>query len=138
MKFIPFMLFCVLIANSVWAASCPDLQESANTAAQARNGRVAETHNTMMPDPEEEREGLSQCLNTIHALGDPFTLGVQLPGIEEVVSGMCKQVDSFLQQKINEVQSQVMNAINDVGGNNPLKVYGTGEDIVVQLKGKLK
>lgn len=132
------MLFCVLIASSAWAASCPDLQESANAAAQTRNGRVSETHNTMMPDPEEEREGLSQCLNTIHALGDPFTLGVQLPGLEDVISGMCKQVDSFIQQKINEVQSQVLNAINDVGGNNPLKVYGTGEDIVVQLKGKLK
>lgn len=138
MKLIPLMLFCVLIANPVLAASCPDLQESANTAAQARNGRVAETHNTMMPDPEEERDGLSQCLNTIHMLGEPFTLGVQLPGLEDVISGVCKQVDSFLQQKINEVHNQVLNAIDDVGGNNPLKVYGTGEDIVVQLKGKLK
>lgn len=138
MKFLPVMLFCALITSTAYAASCPDLQESANAAAQTRNGRVAETHNTMMPDPEEERDGLSQCLNTIHALGDPFTLGVQLPGLEDVISGMCKQVDSFLQQKINEVQSQVLNAINEVGGNNPLKVYGTGEDIVVQLKGKLK
>ncbi len=121
-----------------FASSCPDIQESANGAMQSRNNRVSETHNTAMPDPEEEREALSNCLQTIQALGDPFTLGVQLPGIDQVVSGMCGAVDSFIQQKINELQNQALKELNGIGGNNIFKVYGTGGEFILQLTGKLK
>ncbi len=105
---------------------------------QSRNNRVSETHNTAMPDPEEEREALSNCLQTIQALGDPFTLGVQLPGIDQVVSGMCGAVDSFIQQKINELHNQALKELNGIGGNNIFKVYGTGGEFILQLTGKLK
>lgn len=138
MKTIFVILLCIFMASNVYGSSCPDIQESANTAMQSRNSRVSENHNVAMPDPEEEREGLANCLKTIQALGEPFTLGVTLPGIDEVVSGMCGQIDSLIQQKINDLQNQALNQINGIGGNNPLKVYGTGGEFILQLKRKIK
>lgn len=105
---------------------------------EQRNGRVSDTHNTMIPDPESERDALSGCLGSINALGDAFSLGVTLPGMDQLVAGMCHQVDSLIQQKINDAHNQVLNSINGIGGNNPFKVYGTGGDYVVKLKEKLK
>ncbi len=131
-------MLMLALASPSFASSCPDIQESATGAMQSRNSRISETHNTAMPDPEEEREALSDCLKTIQSLGDAFTLGVQLPGIDEVVSGMCGAVDSFIQQKINELHNQALNQVNGLGGNNIFKVYGTGDEYILQLTGKLK
>ena len=58
--------------------------------------------------------------------------------MDQIVAGMCHQVDSLIQQKINDAHNQVLNSINGIGGNNPFKVYGTGGDSVVKLKEKLK
>lgn len=138
MKPLFILSLLLLLASPCLAGSCPDIQESANGAIQARNNRVTQSHNTTMPDPEEQRESLSECLKSIQALGESFTLGITLPGIDEVVSGMCGAVDSFISQKIDEVQNQVLNEINNIGGGNLLKVYGTGSDRIVQLKGKIK
>ncbi|MFG6375276.1 MAG: hypothetical protein K1W05_04985 [Desulfovibrio sp.] len=137
MKFLLIPIFVFALATSTYAGSCQDIQESANAAIQARNNRVSESHNTVMPDPESEREGLFQCLGTINAIGDVFTLGVSLPDFEDVISGMCKAADSYIQQKINEVHNQVLNEVNNIGGGNLLKVYGTDE-YIFQLTGKLK
>lgn len=138
MKLLVILFLILGVASPCLAGSCPDIQESANGAIQSRNNRVSQTHNTTMPDPEEQREGLSECLKSIQALGEPFTLGISLPGIDEVISGMCGAVDSFISQKINEVQNQVLNEVNNIGGGNLLKVYGTGSDHIFQLKGKIK
>lgn len=138
MKKVIALVACLFMTSAAYAASCPDMQESANAAMQSRNGRVSESHNTMMPDPEGERDDLSECLKSIQSIGDAFTLGVSLPGIDQVVSGMCGQVDSYLQQKINDVHNQALNQINGLGGNNPLKVYGTGGDYIIHLTRKLK
>ncbi len=114
------------------------MREPVGSALQPRNGGVSDTHNTMIPDPESERDALSGCLGSINALGDAFSLGVTLPGMDQIVAGMCHQVDSLIQQKINDAHNQVLNSINGIGGNNPFKVYGTGGDYVVKLKEKLK
>lgn len=137
MKYIVALFLLFASAVPCAAGSCQDIQESANAAIQSRNNRVSESHNTTMPDPESEREGLSQCLGTINALGDPFNLGVSLPDFEQIVGGLCSQVDSFIQQKINEVHNQVLNEVNNIGGGNLLKVYGTDE-YIFKLTGKLK
>lgn len=137
MKYIVALFLLFAFAVPCAAGSCQDIQESANAAIQSRNNRVSESHNTAMPDPENEREGLSQCLGTINALGDPFNLGVSLPDFEQIVGGLCSQVDSFIQQKINEVHNQVLNEVNNIGGGNLLKVYGTDE-YIFKLTGKLK
>lgn len=135
------LFLCLLIlayAIPGFASSCQDIQESANSAIQSRNNRVSESHNTVMPDPETQREGLSDCLKSIQSIGDAFTLGVSLPGIDQIVSGMCGAVDSYISQKINEVHNQILNEVNSIGGNNIFKVYGTGGDYIIQLKEKIK
>ncbi len=58
--------------------------------------------------------------------------------MEQIMGGICSQVDSFIQQKINEVHNRILNEVNSLGGNNIFKVYGTGGEYVVNLKGKLK
>ncbi len=44
-----------------------------------------------------------------------------LPDFEDVISGMCKAADSYIQQKINEVHNQVLNEVNNIGGGNLLQ-----------------
>lgn len=132
------LILCLVQAFPCFAASCQDMRDAVGSAMQQRNGRVSDTHNTMIPDPESERDALSGCLGSINALGDAFSLGVTLPGMDQIVAGMCHQVDSLIQQKINDAHNQVLNSINSIGGNNPFKVYGTGGDYVVKLKEKLK
>ena len=61
-----------------------------------------------------------------------------LPGMDQIVAGMCSQVNSYINRKINEAHNQVNNAVNGMGGNNPFKVYGTGGDYIVKITGKLK
>ena len=58
--------------------------------------------------------------------------------MEQIIDGMCGQLNSHINQKINEAHNQVNNAVNGMGGNNPFKVYGTGGDYVVNITGKLK
>ena len=73
------LLVCFLLtlfAMPCYAGSCGDTQEAATTAIKERNGHVKESHNSMMPDPEEDRGPLSNCLSSINSIGDAFNLGV--------------------------------------------------------------
>ena len=114
------------------------MQDAVGGAIQERNGRVSDTHDILMPDPETERDALSGCLGSVNAIGDAFSLGVTLPSMDQIVAGMCSQVNSYINRKINEAHNQVNNAVNGMGGNNPFKVYGTGGDYIVKITGKLK
>ena len=138
MKYILVVMLCLTLAAPCLAGSCQDMRDAVGGAIQERNGRVSDTHDVLMPDPETERDALSGCLGSINALGDAFSLGVTLPGMDQIVAGMCHQVDSLIQHEINDAHNQVLNSINGIGGNNPFKVYGTGGDYVVKLKEKLK
>ena len=130
MKYIVTFLLCMVLASPCFAGSCQDMQDAVGGAIQERNGRVSDTHDVLMPDPETERNALSGCLGSVNAIGDAFSLGV--------VAGMCGQVNSYINQKINEAHNQANNAVNGMGGNNPFKVYGTGGEYVVKITGKLK
>ena len=90
------------------------------------------------PGKARPRPALSGCLGSVNAIGDAFSLGVTLPSMDQIVAGMCSQVDSFIQQKINDAHNQVLNTVNGIGGYNPFKVYGTGGDYVVKITGKLQ
>lgn len=138
MKYIVTFLLCMALAVPCYAGSCQDMRDAVGGAIQERNGRVSNTHDVLMPDPETERDALSGCLGSVNAIGNAFSLGVSLPSMDQIVAGMCSQVDSFIQQKINDAHNQVLNAVNDLGGNNPFKVYGTGGDYVVKITGKLQ
>lgn len=138
MKYILVVMLCLTLAAPCLAGSCQDMQEAVGGAIQERNGRVSDTHDVLMPDPETERDALSDCLGSINGIGDAFSLGVTLPSMDQIVAGICKQVDSYIHQKINEAHNQVNNAVNGMGGNNPFKVYGTGGEYIVKITGKLK
>ena len=128
----------MVLAAPCFAGSCQDMQEAVSGAMRERNGRVSDSHNVLLPDPESERDSLSSCLGSVNAIGDAFSLGVTLPSMDQIVAGMCSQVDSFIQQKINDAHNQVLNTVNDIGGYNPFKVYGTSGDYIVKITGKLK
>ena len=138
MKYIAMFLLCMVLAAPCFAGSCQDMQEAVSGAIQERNNRVSDSHDILMPDPETERDALSGCLGTVNAIGDAFSLGVTLPSMDQIVAGMCSQVNSYINRKINEAHNQVNNAVNGMGGNNPFKVYGTGGDYIVKITGKLK
>ena len=135
--FISMLLLFVSVTPCL-AASCQDVQENVSAAMQERSGRVTESHDTLLPDPESERSSLGGCLDSINSIGDAFSLGVTFPNMDQLVSGMCSQINSLIQQKINEVHNQALNAVNGIGGNNLYKVYGTGGNYVTQITGKIK
>ena len=61
------LILCLAQAFPCFAASCQDMRDAVGSAMQQRNGRVSDTHNTMIPDPESERDALSGCLGSINA-----------------------------------------------------------------------
>ena len=131
-------MLLTLFATPCFAGSCQDTQEAVSAAILERSGRVTDSHNVLLPDPEAERGSLSNCLSTINNIGDAFSLGVSLPSMDQIVAGLCSQVDSMIQQKINEAHNKVLTTVNGIGGNNPFKVYGTGGDYTVKITGKIK
>ena len=103
--------------------------------------RIRKTFSCPTRKPNRPRippDALSGWLGTVNAIGDAFSRGVTLPGMDQIVAGMCSQVNSYINRKINEAHNQVNNAGNGMGGNNPFKVYGTGGDYIVKITGKLK
>ena len=135
---IAFTLLLTFFATPCFAGSCQDTQEAVSAAILERSGRVTNSHNILLPDPESERGPLSNCLSVINNIGDAFSLGVSIPSMDQIVAGLCSQVDSMIQQKINEVHNQALNTVNNIGGNNLYKVYGTGGNYVVKITGKIK
>lgn len=132
------MVLCLVWASPCFAASCPDVQESVSAAIQGRSERVSASYDILIPDPELERGALSGCLGTINDIGGAFSLGVSLPSMEQIVAGLCNQVDSMIQQKINEAHNDVLNRVNSIGGGNIYKVYGTGGEYIIKIKDSIR
>lgn len=132
------IMLMTVFSTPCFAGSCQDTQEAVNRAIQERSGGVTNTHNVLLPDPESERGPLSNCLSVINHIGDGFSLGVSLPSMDQIIAGLCNQVDSMIQQKINEVHNQVLSTVNEIGGNNLYKVYGTSGNYVIKIKDKIK
>lgn len=125
MKYIVTFLLCMALAEPCFMRFLSGHARRRRRAIQERNERVSDTHDVLMPDPETERDALSGCLGSVNAIGDVFSLGVTLPSMDQIVAGMCSQVNSYINRKINEAHTQVNNSVNGMGGNNPFKVYGT-------------
>ena len=68
MKYIAMFLLCMVLAAPCFAGSCQDMQDAVGGAIQERNGRVSDTHDILMPDPETERDALSGCLGSVNAI----------------------------------------------------------------------
>lgn len=133
-----FTLCFLLLASPSYAGSCADTQNAANAAVKERNEKAGGAINTTMPDPEDTRGPFSNCLSSIHSIGDVFTLGISFPSMDQIIAGMCNQVDSMIQEKMHEVLSEVRSTVNEIGNNNPFQVSGSGVGIGVNIAGKLK
>ena len=138
MKTLCLTLALVLCAAPALAGSCSDTQSAASNAIKERNSAVRESHNTTMPDPEEDRGPLAGCLGSIASIGDAFSLGVTIPSMDSIINGMCRQVDSMIQSKMNEVLSEARSSVTAIGKNNPFQVSGSGSDVAGSLIRKLK
>jgi hypothetical protein len=57
--------------------------------------------------------------------------------MDQIIAGMCRQVDSLIQDKMHEVLSEVRSTTGDIGRNNPFQVSGGG-DIGISISGRLK
>ena len=79
MRTLLLTLTLVFCAAPSFAGSCGDTQSAASNAIKERNSAVRESHNTTMPDPEEDRGALSSCLDSVASIGDAFSMGVSLP-----------------------------------------------------------
>lgn len=135
--FIPALFVCVFaFSTPCFAASCSDTQNAASEAIKERNAKVKDTHNTTMPDPEEDRGALGNCLDSISSIGDAFSLGVSIPGMDQIVEGMCRQVNSMIQSKMNEALSEARSSVAAIGRNNPFQVSGSSDvtGIIRKLK----
>ena len=132
------IMFLFLLASPAYAASCGDTQNAASAAIKERNEYAKGSINTTMPDPEETRGPLSNCLDSIHSIGSVFTLGVSFPSLDQIISGLCNQVDSMIQQKMHEALSEVRSTVNEIGRNNPFQVSGGGVSIGTNIARKLK
>ena len=138
MRTLLLTLSLVLCAAPSFAGSCGDTQSAASNAIKERNSAVRETHNTTMPDPEEDRGALSSCLDSVSSIGDAFSLGVSLPSMDQIISGMCNRVNSEIQSKMNEALSEARSSIGGIGQNNPFQVSGSSSGIVSGIIGKIK
>ena len=136
--FFAAILLLTAFAAPCFAGSCQDTQEAVSSAILERSGRVTDSHNVLLPDPESERGPLSNCLSVINHIGDGFSLGVSLPSMDQIIAGLCNQVDSMIQQKINEAHNKVLSTVNEIGGNNLYKVYGTSGNYIIKIKDKIK
>ena len=138
MKTLCLTLALVLCAAPALAGSCSDTQSAASNAIKERNSAVRESHNTTMPDPEEDRGALSSCLDSVASIGDAFSMGVSLPSMDQIISGMCNRVNSEIQSKMNEALSEARSYIGGIGQNNPFQVSGSSSGIVSGIIGKIK
>jgi len=136
--FIVGILLLFLLASPSYAASCADTQNAASNAIKERNDLATGGINITIPDPEETRSSFAGCLSSINAIGSAFTLGISLPSLDQIISALCNQVDSMIQQKIHEVMSQVRSTVNEIGRNNPFQVSAGGQNIGINLSVKLK
>ena len=138
MRTLLLTLSLVLCAAPSFAGSCSDTQSAASNAIKERNSAVRESHNTTMPDPEEDRGALSSCLDSVSSIGDAFSLGVSLPSMDQIISGMCNRVNSEIQSKMNEALSEARSSIGGIGQNNPFQVSGSSSGSVSGIIGKIK
>jgi len=128
----------LLLATPCFAAPCDDTQSMANAAMRDRNAYAKGAINTTMPDPEAGRGAFSNCLNSIGTIGNIFTLGISFPSMDQIIAGMCRQVDSMIQDKINDVLGDVRSSVNEIGRNNPFQVSVGGHNIGPRISGRLR
>lgn len=143
--FFCFFMLCAFLAGSAfapttaYAAGCEDVESAAQQAAKDRNEQAKKALDATMPAAEDSRSAIASCLDTLAALGDPFSMGVSIPSMDQILEQMCNQVDSYIDQKISQGMAEVETSISGaLGNNNPFEVSLNPSDISKPLTGGLK
>ena len=138
MKLILSLCFVGLLACPCYAATpCDDVQSAAAEAMKERNEQAKRAYDTTMGDPEDDRDAFGSCLESIFSIGDAFSLGVKIPGMDQIIQGMCSQVNSMIQDKVNQAMSDVESSVSGFG-NGILQVNGSGDDLAKPMLGQIK
>lgn len=132
-------MFLLMPCAALADVPCDDIASAAGGAAKKRNEQVQENLNSTIPDPEENRDELASCMDAVNALGGAFSMGVQVPSMEEIIEKMCDQVDSYMEEKIESTMRKTESEIeSSLGKNSPFQVSLTPGTISKPLTGQLK
>lgn len=132
-----FLCLVLSIPSLVLAAGCNDAQSAAKEAMKERNEHAKSTYDTTMGSPEDDRSALGGCMDSIFSIGDAFSMGVKIPNMNQIIEGMCGQLNSLIKEKINDATSQLEEATSGFG-EGPLQVNGSGDNLAKPIIGKIK
>lgn len=131
MKHITFFILILLIANpAISASSCPETG-AAQTALSERNSMISGVFESV-PNPEDDRELIAGCIESINAIGNSFSLGVSFPSLDNLIGKMCEMVNSYIQSKISEAMNKVK-VPSSFGSGKLYQVDVSPDEISVEL-----
>lgn len=130
-------LVCLFSFPCFAATPCDDVQSAANEAMKARNEQAKRAYDTTMGVPEDDRDAFGNCLEGIFSIGDAFSLGVKIPGMDQIIQRMCSQVNSMIQEKVNQAMNEVENAVSGFG-DGVLQVNGSADALAKPILGQIK
>ena len=125
MRTLLLTLSLVLCAAPSFAGSCSDTQSAASNAIKERNSAVRESHEHHHARPGRGSGGTLQLFGQRIQHRRRLSLGVSLPSMDQIISGMCNRVNSEIQSKMNEALSEARSSIGGIGQNNPFQVSGS-------------
>lgn len=118
---------------------CGDVAAAAEAAAKARNDNAWDALDRNIPAPEEGRDGVIGCLDVLGGLADAFSMGVVIPGLEEIIGTMCAEANSYINQKIRKGMREVEHRIQkEFGSSAPFQVNANPGDLAGSLTGRLR
>ncbi len=95
--------FFIFVPNALAALEdCPE-KEAVKKSVIYRNDICRDKYNKIMPDPEDFRSALALCLSSIQKLSAGFSLDAFLPNLSDLLMAACKELDSEIQNKIDEL-----------------------------------
>ncbi len=109
MKKVVILLLCSFLFSFPCFAEetpCDDVIEATKEAASNRNSQVQEVLDVGMPNPGDYRWEIAGCLDVIAKTGDIFSMGVTIPSMDDIITGLCK-----------EASRQINDVVNDTLGN---------------------
>ena len=139
MKNLLAIIVSLMLPSLCLAASCEDIECAAKAAAQARHAHTQSVLNTVIPAPEDNRSSLSSCLDSLNAIGDSYAMGISIPSMDQVFESICRECNSYIDNKIQSVTASIENEIEGaLGTSHPFQVGMSASDISHALTRKLK
>ena len=114
---------------------CPEMQAT-ELAIKVRQSRTEAVYNTLIDDPEDDRGILGGCIESINVLGDAYSMGVKLPGMDQIIASLCAALNPKIREKLRKIEGLVDNP--DFGFIDPFNVNADPDQIADELLRELK